>query len=140
MDESKQEMLKVLGRNIKKMRESRNMSLDELARKCGYTSDNARSSMQKIESGKSDIPASKLKQLALALNVSVSDLLKHSSEQTIALHSTDELFEKEYGHTAYNAMKSFLKLDTIDQAKITERIDTLLESDKYNKEKELLNA
>ncbi len=72
---NKGEVLQILGATIRRLREQSGMSLDELARKSGYTSDSSRSTMQKIESGQRDIPASKLKAIALALHTTPGELI-----------------------------------------------------------------
>ena len=51
--------------------------------------------------------------------------------------SACELFEQCYGKEAFQAVKMFLKLDTVDQGKIIERMETLLEQEKYSVKKEL---
>ena len=61
-----------LYKNIKRIRTTLNMSQDELASKTGYTD---RSSIAKIESGKVDIPYSKILVFADALGVSVYELM-----------------------------------------------------------------
>lgn len=58
--------------NIKKIREARGMSQDELAKMVGFKS---RSSINKIELGVNDITQSKLVAIAKALHVSVSELM-----------------------------------------------------------------
>ncbi len=61
-----------LGKRIREVRQSKKMSQDELARFCGY---NSRSSINKIEAGLNDIPQSKIKAIADALNVSPAWLM-----------------------------------------------------------------
>jgi transcriptional regulator with XRE-family HTH domain len=115
------------------------MSLDELARKCGYTSDNARSSIQKIESGKSDVPASKICLIAEALNIPIGELMGYfdkfdSQYDTHKISKEVELVElitELHGKTVCEALNLFVKLDSIDQEKVIERMDTMLEADKY---------
>ena len=51
-----------------------------------------------------------------------------------------DLFQKCYGQEAYSAVSMFLKLDEIDRSKVIERIQTLLESEKYSIKKESSNA
>lgn len=74
---------------IKKKREELNISQDELAIKLGYKS---RSSINKIEMGKSDIPQSKIKAFADALNTTPSYLMGWD----------DDFVEK----TSYNSTES----------------------------------
>lgn len=61
-----------LYKNIKKRRLELNLSQDELAKKTGYTS---RSSIAKIESGKVDLPQTKIKLFADALETTQADLM-----------------------------------------------------------------
>lgn len=72
----KEDVLKRIGLNIRKLRENMGLSLEELANACGYSKENARSSMSKIENGKTDIPASKMRLIAQALQVSPADLME----------------------------------------------------------------
>ncbi len=61
-----------LYRNIKMRREELGMSQAELARAVGYTD---RSSIAKIESGKVDLPQSKIIEIANALRIPAGDLM-----------------------------------------------------------------
>lgn len=61
-----------LYKNIKDKRIALGMSQDDLAKKTGYTS---RSSIAKIESGKVDLPQTKIKLFADALNVTPAELM-----------------------------------------------------------------
>ncbi len=79
-ENEKQKILIAFGNRIRKLRTEKQMSQDELAKKSGYNSENARSSIQKIEAGKSDIPASKIKSLAKALDVPVSEIMGWADE------------------------------------------------------------
>lgn len=63
----------MLGEKIKKFRKSLGMTQVELAKKVGYRSG---STITEIEKGNNDIPFDKLKTIAQALGVSVSDLLE----------------------------------------------------------------
>ena len=74
-DKEKQTFLKEFGYRVKQHRIEKEMSQEELANLVGYTSDNARSSIQKIESGKSDLPASKIRILAEVLEIPVEKLM-----------------------------------------------------------------
>ncbi|WP_250277407.1 helix-turn-helix domain-containing protein [[Clostridium] colinum] len=61
-----------IGERIKTLREEKGITQDELATKLGYTS---RSSIAKIESGKTDISQSKVKEIAEILNTTTSYLI-----------------------------------------------------------------
>lgn len=64
---SKSEEMKAFGLRVRKYRTEREMTLQELADKCGYTS---RASINKIENGEVDVPTSKVQLIADALGVS----------------------------------------------------------------------
>ena len=68
----KETRLMEMGKRIRAVRQSKEMSQDELARLCGY---NSRSSINKIEAGLNDIPQSKIKAIADTLNVSPAWLM-----------------------------------------------------------------
>lgn len=51
--------------------------------------------------------------------------------------SACELFEQCYGKEAFQAVKMFLELDTMDQGRVIGTMETLLEQEKYSVKKEL---
>lgn len=68
---NKEEAKKQYGSNLKRLRLARGMSQDELAKSLGYTN---RSSINKIEVGRSNIPADKIARTAEVLGVSPLEL------------------------------------------------------------------
>lgn len=136
-DAEKKEYLKAFGERICQLRTERNMSQDELARKCGYISDNARSSIQKIEAGRNDPPASKIQAIANALEVSLDALLENlpnaSDSATFSKQSAiyDDVKEV-FGDPACEMLKKFSRLDNSDQWKAIGKIEDLLENEKYS--------
>lgn len=136
-DAEKKEYLKAFGERICQLRTERNMSQDELARKCGYISDNARSSIQKIEAGRNDPPASKIQAIANALEVSLDALLENlpnaSDSATFSKQSAiyDDVKEV-FGDPACEMLKKFSRLDNSDQWKAIGKIEDLLEDEKYS--------
>lgn len=70
---NKKESKKVFGQNLKRLRLERGMSQDELAKALGYTN---RSSINKIEVGRSSVPTEKITLLAQILNVSPLELFR----------------------------------------------------------------
>lgn len=72
--------LEQFGANIRRLRLALDMSQDELAALCGYTS---RSSIAKIEAGAIDIPQGKIKTFATALHVSPGDILSASPAEPL---------------------------------------------------------
>lgn len=69
-----------LYKNIKSRREELGMSQEELAKKTEYTS---RSSIAKIEKGEVDLPLSKIELFANALDISPSELMGDTWENTV---------------------------------------------------------
>lgn len=135
-DKEKQIFLKEFGSRVKQYRAEKGMSQEELANLVGYTSDNARSSIQKIESGKSDLPASKIHILAKVLNVSVGDLMGYGTKKVQNDDKLFELIQKYHGKTATEAFSLYIQLDTLDQGKAIERMKVMLEDEKYSIQKE----
>ena len=78
-EKEKREYLLKVGSRIKCLRLQRKMSQDELAKACGYES---RSTINKIELGINDIPQSKIKAIADALNTTVGSILGIENEAT----------------------------------------------------------
>jgi len=72
---NKEEAKKIFGENLKKLRVARGFSQDELAKMVGYTN---RSSINKIEIGRSGIPSDKVNELARVLGVSPLDLFQET--------------------------------------------------------------
>lgn len=134
MEDKKKTFLKILGNNIKLYREEKGLSQEELANLCGWNTNNARSTISKIESGTNDVPTSKLKIIAEKLGVSVCDLMDCSKVQSVP--EPIELVKQVYDEEITSLISSFLKLDAVDRIKITERINTLLDDEKYSVKKE----
>ena len=76
---TKEEAKKIFGENLKKIRIARGMSQEELALKLGYVN---RSSINKIEVGRSDMPRSKIALAAKILGVSPLELFKNDPFET----------------------------------------------------------
>lgn len=136
-DAEKKEYLKAFGERICQLRTERNMSQDELARKCGYTSDNARSSIQKIEAGRNDPPASKIQAIANALEVSLDALLENlpnasDSNPSVKQSALYDDVKEVFGDPACEMLKKFSRLDNSDQWKAIGKIEDLLEDEKYS--------
>ena len=135
----KKEFMKTLGNNIRTYREQKGLSQEELANLCGWTTNNARSTISKIESGVNDVPTSKLKVIAEKLGVSVCDLM-NSSANVQTKDKIRKLIEQCYGKEVYETVSSLLDLDASDQKVIKTMIDSMLSAEKYSVKKESLNA
>lgn len=91
---NKEEYLKRFGAYIKQLRLLHGYSQEELARKCGYTAENSRSTINKIEAGKVDLPLSKLICFSQALDVDVDVLINvadYSEDQMTLIESFSSL-------------------------------------------------
>lgn len=78
----KDEAKRIFGENLKRLRIARGMSQDELAKALGYTN---RSSINKIELGKNDMPRNKIVRAAAVLGISPLELFGYeelSAEET----------------------------------------------------------
>ena len=131
--------MKTLGNNIRMYREQKGLSQEELANRCGWTTNNARSTISKIESGVNDVPTSKVKMIAEQLGVSVCDLM-NSSANVQTKDKIRKLIEQCYGKEVYETLSSLLDLDASDQKVIKTMIDSMLSAEKYSVKKESLNA
>lgn len=80
-----------LYRNIKKLREEKGLSQDELAKMTGYTS---RSSIAKIEKGEVDLTRSKILAFAKALNIAPGTLIGWCSASDV--NSIQETNQQEH--------------------------------------------
>lgn len=139
--------LSEFGMRIKKYRTESGMTLEELANRIGYTSENARSSVQKIEAGKSDLPASKIRNIAMVLNVPVGVLMgwddfdeKIDTKKLQKEVDLIELIEQQHGKSTTEAFTMYTQLDIDDQGEIRGEMKQMLKSEKYAAKKELKNA
>lgn len=139
MEDKKKKFMKTLGNNIRMYREQKGLSQEELANRCGWTTNNARSTISKIESGVNDVPTSKVKVIAEQLGVSVCDLM-NSSANVQTKDKIRKLIEQCYGKEVYETLSSLLDLDASDQKVIKTMIDSMLSAEKYSVKKESLNA
>lgn len=139
MEDKKKEFMKTLGNNIRMYREQKGLSQEELANRCGWTTNNARSTISKIESGVNDVPTSKVKVIAEQLGVSVCELM-NSSANVQTKDKIRKLIEQCYGKEVYETLSSLLDLDASDQKVIKTMIDSMLSAEKYSVKKESLNA
>lgn len=106
----------MIGEQIKKRRIQLSMSQEELARRMGYRH---KSSINKIELGKNDIPQSKIVRFAQVLQTTVPYLMGWEDDDRLRLY-----YEK--------ILDMFQRLDEVDQARIEERMEIMLEAEKYH--------
>lgn len=113
-EQEKKDYLQVFGRYVKYLRQQKGWSQEELATKCGYTSDSRKTTINKIEAGKSDLPASKIRTLADVFGIAPSDLIDPPSEVRDEM-LVCELFERCHGKEAFQVVSDFLQLDPSDR-------------------------
>ena len=99
-------------KNIKRIRELKGISQDELARAVGFKS---RSSINKIEQGVNDITQSKLVAIANALSVSPGELMGREAEE-----SRDYIKRI----PVLGAVRAGIPIDAIEEIEDWEEIDT----------------
>lgn len=122
--EGKEEMKKLIERSqhyslrIKELREAQQMSQEEFARRCGHTSDNARSWASKVENGRIKLSLDDAEIVAKALNVSPAALIFSDAVNVRSPYdlSNDEL----------RLINLYRKLSKNGRSKVIERINELL--------------
>lgn len=140
----KAKFLEAFGSRVKKYRIEKELSQEALANLIGYTSDNARSSINKIESGKSDLPASKIRLLAQALGVPIGKLMgwwdefdeSHDTKEIQNEVNLIEQIELQHGKTASEAFGMYVQLDSDDQGEIRGEMKQMLKAEKYSAKEE----
>ena len=133
---NKDEILLNLGQKIQFYRLQRGWSQEELAKRCewsGDAADKGKSTISRIEHGKSDIQASKLKTLADVFGISPIELLQ-PSEADKQKAKACELFEQCYGSEVYKVVQQVIKLDQEDRLVIYGEVLGMLKAEKYKKE------
>lgn len=121
----------------------KNMNQAELVQKTGLSKPSINQYVHGVY-----VPKQKaLYKIAKALNVNISWLMGHDVDMNevdfeIIKEEVNacDIFEECYGKEAYAAIQMFLKLDSIDRGKIVERMETLLEAEKYSIQEGLKNA
>lgn len=79
-----------IGKRIRDLRNKKGMTQEELARAVGYNSPGSKSTISRIESGRSDISQSQVRLFADALDVSVTELLNLDEAEPVA-RTPDEI-------------------------------------------------
>lgn len=117
MNLEKDEILAEIGRRIRARRLELHLSQDELAKLAGYKS---RSSINKIEQGKNDIPQTKIQDIATALSTTVAYIM--GAEPNIPTPDVAvDASEKEL-----SLLKKYRRLDNVGKATVDAVIDVQL--------------
>ena len=135
------------GQIIKQLREERDMTQEQLAEKMGYSH---KSSINKIETGKSDLPQSKLVEFAKVFGVSPCDLLGYEPDEQMkeweTLYNSNHALQKEtallkcvkdlYGKEAVKILELFNELNKQGKKKAIDSLYDLTEIQKYTEKGE----
>ena len=131
------------GQIIKQLREQKGMTQEKLAELMGYSH---KSSINKIELGKADLPQSKLVEFAKIFGVSPCDLLGYEPDDEQMqlwdeLYNPNGLLHKEttmlkcvqdlYGKEAVKMLELFNELNKLGKKKALDSLNDLTEISKY---------
>lgn len=133
-----------IGERIKERREFLGLSQDELAHKVGYKS---RSSIQKIETGKTDVSQTKISQIANALDTTACYLMGWKDYVDAA---SDMLVERRRTELAQgmnitdqyelNLIRAYRQLNDSGKLECMSHLDYLLTQERYIKDTESQDA
>jgi len=109
---SKEIFLKDLGIKIKRLRLLNGWTQKELATRCGYKSRSSNSTINKIESGKTDVSVSKLMIMAELFGVSAAYLLGENEEEanSLAQQNAIQIMDRKLNEEEKDALMRGLKL------------------------------
>ena len=117
-------MNETMYQRIKRLRIEQGLTQKELAEKVGYS---GKDMISRVEAGKVDIARDRIMRFAAALDVSPTFLFIGSEPVSETDHNVLVNIED------VDHIEKYHKLDAEDRARIDERIQILLESDKYRK-------
>lgn len=109
----------LIGQNIRKWREFKNLKQDSLAKTLGITS----SALSQIENGKIDISVNRIEQVAEALEMDISQLLSNPQQAINILHSPNS--NGVYGVLHNNINADLMKMLQIELEKKNDQISFL---------------
>ena len=105
------------------------MTQTELCKKTGIT----KGAMSSYLSGRYFPKQYAVQKLASALGVSVDYLMGFGVDGSAELNAADTLFIEKYGSDVFELAMKYSRLDAPDKIRASERIDTLLDNAKYEK-------
>ena len=136
------------GQIIKQLREQKGMTQEKLAELMGYSH---KSSINKIEMGKADLPQSKLVEFAKIFGVSPCDLLGYEPASDEQMQVWNELYNSKnelqkaslllkcvqdlYGKDAVKMLELFNELNKKKKKKAIDSLNDLTEISKYTEQK-----
>lgn len=114
----KMEIKKKFGERLKKLREARGITQEEFASKLGYVN---RSSINKIEVGRSDMPRSKIELAAKILNISPLELFKNEPLD-------EPVVEELVDHELQRLTENYSNLNDANKTRLLAYIQALIDS------------
>lgn len=113
---------------IKELRISAGLTQEELGEKLGLQ----KSAIAKYENGRvENIKQSTIAKMAEIFNCRPSFLMGWDDSPSASTPDIRALFIEEYGEDLFNLIDQIRRLDDVDRARIMERIEMMLEDDKY---------
>lgn len=124
------------GQIIKFLREKKGMTQEQLAEEMGYSH---KSSINKIEAGKADLPQSKLYQFAKILGVTPCELLgtddePNPTDNEPTASSVYDLIHKVFGEQTAELVRLFIDFNEEGKEKLLDIADDMTCSGKYKKD------
>ena len=120
---NKKDAAKIFGENLRKLRQARGITQEELSEKLGYSS---RSSINKIESGDRDMPRSKIEQAAKILGVSPLELFKNEPLEA------DSVLEVIVDDELRNMQEQYEKLNDKNKMRLAAYLQALIDGQEDN--------
>lgn len=128
MSEVEERINNIIASNLVRLLKVRNRTQLELAEYLGVTQATISNWCNGIKMPRMD----KIDLICKFFDIRRSQLMDEPSSSSEA-DQADRLFIEKYSRDVYDAAMKYSKLDSTDRARATERIDTLLEGDKYKK-------
>lgn len=120
---NKKDAAKIFGENLRKLRQARGITQEELSEKLGYSS---RSSINKIEAGDRDMPRSKIEQAAKILGVSPLELFKNEPLEA------DSVLEAIVNDELRNMQEQYEKLNDKNKMRLAAYLQALIDGQEDN--------
>lgn len=131
MLENEQRINQIIAFNISELLKKQNRTQLELAEFLGVTQATVSNWCTGVKMPRMD----KIDHICEFFNVKRSDLMKEDSPSSSSeADQADRLFIEKYSRDVYDAAIKYSKLDATDRVRATERIDMMLEDEKYKKE------
>ena len=125
MTDSENRINKIIADNLVRLLREKNRTQLELAEYLGVTQATVSNWCNGIKMPRMD----KIDTICEYFDVKRSNLM--SAPSSFRSDDTDALFIKKYGQNIYDAAMKYGSLDEVDRIRISERMDMMLEDDKY---------